>query len=1730
MSTAFARTGTLTAGLFIIAFCAGRVLAQTAQSVITTVPVINGAAQLDPHSLLRSAQPQVSGSVRQSPLPAADNALPQPSKRAIIHAGGQIKHGLKNGLRKLTDKETAFVNAGTIKITHVLPNAKALARSAALPGAASTSLPSSVKNIEYLPVIGDQGDQGSCAAFSSCYYYKSYQQAQVGGWTRADPDVNPERIASPAFCYHLANGGGDYGSDPGLIMQLVASIGEANWKDMPYDDTDAITWPAQNVWKDAASWRAQSAGTIDLTTSAGITNLKQHLANGDIAVIAMSVTDSLYTTYPCPGSCPGVNNNVIYGQTANVYGGHAITVIGYNDNMTYTDSSGTVHSGAFELVNSWGADWGVADLTAGTSGFFWLSYDFMQNDTWGTAWTMVARSTYTPTVYGVFGLNHPERGNLNVGFSGTSASGSQWSFTALPNLGGDVAVNQTIVADLSDYNPDLTKNILLNVYDYSSSADTGNITFLGVQQAGGALRSSPNVPKATIADGSVTVTLPPNSSAVTYLAPAVATTGYTSLSFNWTAVPGASYVAVLAADSAYTTIVSSGATAAASAQYSSLLAGKQYYFEVKLSTEADAAFPLNRITTATDAWLAAASMANPRGYLTTTTLQNGLVLAAGGYKPGVASQKTAELYSPFTGTWSPTGSMNTERSFSVATLLQNGKVLLAGGDSNSGITATAEIYDPSSGTWSSAGSMSVQRFYHAATLMANGKVLVTGGINNNSALLSSADIYDPATGKWSAAAPLPTARCMHMSVLLQNGKVLVAGGWVPYGSNQMTVTYDTEIYDPATNTWTAGASLAGYATGPEATFLKSGKLLMAGSGYKNVQIYDPSANSWSFGCALSDSRVYPAMYTLPDGTVLIAAGGYSSSDIYNQNTGTCTPTSQLALAREMHGSAQLPDGSVMVTGGYAPQGYTASAEIYRPAGITSSTALSPKLAASGQRALSASWNAVPGASYAAVLASDSGYTNIVSSATASTGTASYGGLSAGTGYYFEVKLSTETDFAYTLNRVSAVTAAPATALSPSVSSASASSLSFAWTAAGGAATAVLAKDAAYSNIVSSAALSSGSTSYNGLSAGTGYYFEVKLSTETDAAYLPNRISGRTAGATALSPRATFVSSSSVTLAWNAATAAATAVLAKDAAFSIIVSSGGATGGGINFPWLTAATGYYFEVKLSTETDASYALNRIPLLTVPAAPTSLSGTPQSSSAILWSWTAVAGASGYYVVSSSGAAMVALSSGTLSWLESGLNPGSRYGIGIEAYNASGAGGSVSASTCTLPAAPYSVAGSALSRTSIAVQIGSYDPSGTTYIVEYSSNTSAGWQSVSSTSTSCQLNGLAKGGSYALQVAAINANGAQSAFTQGNSVTLPGNPVVASIAGVTSGTGIQLSVVGSSFMTGDGARLEKSGQSDRIAASSATVSYGGMALSVFVDLSGLATGYWNVVVFGTDGSASASSSNAVVPVSPLVIGSGITQIVTDNNVPSTTVSIPDSGDTVTISSGSVANGFVAVSTAPSTAPIVASASVIASATGALAQGYEVVSMREYAAYSNWNSVSTLAQPITVTINYPAGTVDSAGLAARQFRLVALNSSTGKWEPVSSSAYSVNTTANTVTATTADMTVYGLQMLSALSTLDQVKVYPIPWLRGSGGKFDSAAVPGCGSGLIFDNLTAQATVKIFGIQGQLVRTLSEASSSGCIAWDGKNDAGRNVASGIYLAEIKSSSGMKIIKLALER
>jgi flagellar hook assembly protein FlgD len=66
--------------------------------------------------------------------------------------------------------------------------------------------------------------------------------------------------------------------------------------------------------------------------------------------------------------------------------------------------------------------------------------------------------------------------------------------------------------------------------------------------------------------------------------------------------------------------------------------------------------------------------------------------------------------------------------------------------------------------------------------------------------------------------------------------------------------------------------------------------------------------------------------------------------------------------------------------------------------------------------------------------------------------------------------------------------------------------------------------------------------------------------------------------------------------------------------------------------------------------------------------------------------------------------------------------------------------------------------------------------------------------------------------------------------------------------------------------------------------------------------------------------------------------------------------------------------------------------------------------------------------------------------------------------------------------------------------------------------------------NLASASTIKIYTIMGELVAQLESDSQGNDVRWDVRNEDGDNVASGVYIYQIKNSYSEKRGKLIIIR
>lgn len=277
--------------------------------------------------------------------------------------------------------------------------------SISIPKSTRSTLPASVdlSTSPCFPPIGNQGGIGSCAAWASTYYQYSYEVNKLNNVTSTEDRV----IYSPKWTYNNINHGEDKGSsytnayrllkNQGALTQTQfayptsATSSNYNVQELPtYADAVSDMRDALNTRLISYSTNSISgAGTAitsnsdsDLTTIKNILNAQK--------VLTFQTWNEFNYKY---GTGSWNNTKLAYRCYDSNSSSHAMTVVGYNDNVTCDiNGNGVIEEGekgAFKVINSWG----LTNTGANNNGVIWIMYDALN----GTSANNLSESSFSYT-------------------------------------------------------------------------------------------------------------------------------------------------------------------------------------------------------------------------------------------------------------------------------------------------------------------------------------------------------------------------------------------------------------------------------------------------------------------------------------------------------------------------------------------------------------------------------------------------------------------------------------------------------------------------------------------------------------------------------------------------------------------------------------------------------------------------------------------------------------------------------------------------------------------------------------------------------------------------------------------------------------------------------------------------------------------------------------------------------------------------------------------------------------------------------------------------------------------------------------------------------------------------------------------------------------------------------------------------------------------------------------
>ncbi|PCJ63907.1 MAG: peptidase C1 [Bacteroidetes bacterium] len=300
------------------------------------------------------------------------------------------------------------------------------------------TLPERVSLEKYCPPRRNQGYQGSCVGWASSYAARTILEARKTG-------SDPSRVAfSPSSLYNQIALKDCQGAFINEAMDVMKNRGVLPWSQFPYDESTCGNKPRDRsmgnyVTKgyNRLTVGADPRGEIDLLA------IKQNLSQGAPVVIGMMVGGSFMQ---------GMQGQEVWQPTRSDqqmrgFGGHAMCVIGYDDYKA---------GGAFQIMNSWGKEWGK-------NGIAWIPYNAFQY--------------FTKEAYGLYPMGNSDARNANkfeMEFGLLTNNDGQ--YVPLKQIKGNYFETNTAIPKMTKFKIEVSNSI--ECYTYIFGAETDNRSYV----------------------------------------------------------------------------------------------------------------------------------------------------------------------------------------------------------------------------------------------------------------------------------------------------------------------------------------------------------------------------------------------------------------------------------------------------------------------------------------------------------------------------------------------------------------------------------------------------------------------------------------------------------------------------------------------------------------------------------------------------------------------------------------------------------------------------------------------------------------------------------------------------------------------------------------------------------------------------------------------------------------------------------------------------------------------------------------------------------------------------------------------------------------------------------------------------------------------------------------------------------------------------------------------------
>lgn len=227
---------------------------------------------------------------------------------------------------------------------------------------------------------------------------------------------------------------------------------------------------------------------------------------------------------------------------------------------------------------------------------------------------------------------------------------------------------------------------------------------------------------------------------------------------------------------------------------------------------------------------------------------------------------------------------------------------------------------------------------HTPVIPYQGKLYAFGGGGPEFKSMASSVVYDPQTDKWSDLADMPTKRSGTAGFGIGDKMYIVGGGFKkPDGNFQFLPT--TEIYDPASDSWSSGPDMNQPHDYPAAALHGNDIYIMGGHhpdaclggpktdpGFTFSERWAPGQDAWEQVADMPTPRFAAAAVTLNDkiytnGGVAFTPEGFNNFDffeVYDPASNSWTEDAKMKLPWPAAGHGMcLTDNKIFFFGGYS---------------------------------------------------------------------------------------------------------------------------------------------------------------------------------------------------------------------------------------------------------------------------------------------------------------------------------------------------------------------------------------------------------------------------------------------------------------------------------------------------------------------------------------------------------------------------------------------------------------------------------------------------------------------------------------------------------------------------------------------------------------------------------------------------------------------------------------------